>query len=151
MHHANGRRNLVHVLPARPTGVEDIYAQLFRLDIHVHFVRLWQHGDCGGRGVDPALGLGYRHTLHAVHAALVFQETVSVRSLNLADHFFQSTLLGLTRVDDVYTQAVALCVALVHAEEVTRKERRLVTSGAATDLHDYVLAVVRVLGKQRFA
>ncbi len=73
MHDAHGGGHLVHVLPARAAGVEDVHAQVVRLDVHVHFVRFRQHGDRGRGGVYAALGLGYGHALHAVDAALVLQ------------------------------------------------------------------------------
>ena len=149
MHDAHGGGDLVHVLPAGAAGVEDVYPQVLGSDVHVHLVRLRQHGDRSGRGVDAPLRLGHGHALYAMHAALMLQETVSVRSLDLADHLFQPALFGLARVDDVHAQPVALCVPLVHAEEVAREERSLVPSGPAADLHDHVLAVVRVLGQQR--
>ena len=40
--------------------------------------------------------------------------------------------------------------ALVHAEEVARKDGRLVTACATPDLHDGVLGVIRIRGDEQY-
>ena len=53
--------------PARP---HDVDLQVLGPDHDVDLLGLGQDGDGGGRGVDPALGLGLGHALDAVAAAL---------------------------------------------------------------------------------
>ena len=60
-------------LAAGTGGAEDVDAQVVRVDLDLDLLGLGQHQHAGGGGVDPALRLGHRHALHAVHAALVLQ------------------------------------------------------------------------------
>ena len=59
--------------PPGPRGAVDVDAQVVRVDLDVDVLGLGQHEHAGGTGVDAALGLGDRHALHAVHAALELQ------------------------------------------------------------------------------
>ena len=63
----------VDALAARAGRAVDVDAQVVRVDRDVDVLGLGQHEHAGGGGVDPALRLGRRHPLHAVHAALVLQ------------------------------------------------------------------------------
>ena len=59
--------------PPGPGRAERINAQVFSLNLDVHIFRLRQNRD-GDRGsMNPALLLGRRHALHAVHSTLIFQ------------------------------------------------------------------------------
>jgi hypothetical protein len=57
------------VLPARARAAIGVDAQVGVVDLDLHVLRLRQDGHGRGRGVDPALGLGVGHALHAVDAA----------------------------------------------------------------------------------
>ncbi len=70
---ADGRGGLVDVLPAGAAGVEDVLAIIVRLEVDFDVLRFGHHGHGGRRSVNPALGFGFRHPLHAVAAALVLQ------------------------------------------------------------------------------
>ena len=64
------------VLTDCPPGPVERYTSILRSlgsISHVDLLGLGQHGDRGGRGVDPALGLGDRHPLHPMGAALVLE------------------------------------------------------------------------------
>ena len=66
----------VDALAARAAAAEDVDAQVVLVDRHVDLLGLGQHQDAGRAGVHPALRLGDRHPLHAVHAALELQQAV---------------------------------------------------------------------------
>ncbi len=66
----------VDALAAGPAAAEDVDAQVVVVDGDVDLLGLGQHQDAGGAGVHPALRLGDRHPLHAVHAALELQQRV---------------------------------------------------------------------------
>ena len=63
----------VHALPAGPGRPFDVDAQVLVRQSDLDLLRLRQDGNRGGGGVDATRGLGDRHALHAVHAALVLQ------------------------------------------------------------------------------
>ncbi len=64
----------VDALPALARRPVDVDAQVRFIDLHFFdLVGLGIDQNAGGRGVHPALRLGDRDALHAVHAALEFQ------------------------------------------------------------------------------
>ena len=62
--------------PPGPDGAEDVDLEVLRLDLDIDFLRLGQHRDRGGRGVDASLGFGRRHPLHPVHPRFPAQQAV---------------------------------------------------------------------------
>ena len=88
--------------------------------------------------MDAALRLGRRHALDAVGAALVLEDRVRAVALDL------ERVLAVADVERLDLEPAALGVAAEHAEEVARPEPGLVAAGAALDLDDHVLVVVRV-------
>src|SRR5205085_10737440 len=91
---ADGALGLVDVLAARAAGPHALPLDVGVLDLDLHLVRLGQHGDGGGRGVDAALRLGLGHALDAVAAALVAQVGVGVLAGDAEDHFLVAALLA---------------------------------------------------------
>ena len=62
----------VDALAAVAGGAHHVDAAVVQIDLDIYFLCLRHHCYGGGGGVDPSAGLGLRHTLHPVHAALVF-------------------------------------------------------------------------------
>ncbi len=81
--------------PPAPGRAIDVDAQVGLVDLHVHLLRLRQHRDGHGGGVDAALVLGRRHALHAMHAALVFQPREHAAAGDLGDAFAEPAELGV--------------------------------------------------------
>ena len=64
------------VLTLWPPGPEERKTSIrrsFGVDLDLDLLGLGHDQHAGRRGVDAALGLGHRHPLHPVHAALVLQ------------------------------------------------------------------------------
>lgn len=98
--------------------------------------------------MDPALGFGFRHPLHAVRAGLELELGVDVVALDPGNHFLVATVLALVLRQRLDPPALALGVARIHAEQVAGEDRRLVATGAGTDLQEHVAAVVGILRQQ---
>ncbi len=98
-----------------------------------------------------ALGFGLGHALHAVHAALILERAVNLLAADLADDLLVAAGCTLALAVDLHLPAFALEILGVHAEEVAGKDGRLVAAGAAADLEDRVLAVLRVGRNQQQA
>ncbi len=140
---------LVDVLAAGARGAEGVDAHLRRVEHHVvDRVRLGQHGNGAGRGVDAPLRLGLGHALHAVAARLEFEPRVGALAADARDHFLVAAQLRGALGHDLDLPAPALGIARVHAEQVAGEERRLVAAGAGAHLEEQVALVVRVLGQQ---
>ena len=94
------------------------------------------------------------HALHAVHAALVLQQRPgAVRSpgqaappgrLDRDGHVLVAAEPGDRGVEDLGLPALPLGVPQVHAQQVSREQRRLLAALAGLDLEDDVLGVERV-------
>ena len=126
MGHADRRVGRVDTLSARPSGAEDIHPNFLRINHHLHLVGLREHRDGGGGGVDAPLRLGHRHTLDAVHAALILQPGVCAAAAHLEDHFLETTDTGLAMAQHLGLVAVVIGPARVHPEQVAGKEARLI-------------------------
>ncbi len=115
----------------------------------VDLVRLRQHGDGDGGGVDAARAFGLRHALHAVHAALELEPAVRALPFDGRDDLLQPAEPGLTGAQDLDAPAPRLGIARVHAEELGGEEARLLAAGAGADLEQHAAIVVRVARQQQ--
>ena len=101
--------------------------------------------------MDAALGLGGGDALHAVHAALVFEEAVDAVAADGEGDVLVAAGGALVEVVDFNLPVFLLAEACVHAEEVAGEEACFVAAGAAADFDDGVLGVLRVGGDEEDA
>ena len=94
------------------------------------------------------LALRLRDTLHAVYAALEFQDRVRILSFDGAGDFLEPTKIRLIRIRDLCLPALALCKFQVHFEKIRCKERSLLTARTRADFQDDILPVIRILRDQ---
>ncbi|GBD45619.1 hypothetical protein HRbin41_00430 [bacterium HR41] len=112
--------------------------EVVRIDLDLHLLGFGQDGDGGGRGVDPPLRLGNRHTLDAMGTGLVLEHAVGALAL---DREGVVPVAGFERLD---AETAPLGVASEHAEEVAGEKASFFAAGSRSDLDDRVLAVVRI-------
>ena len=55
-------------LPARAGSTEHVNPQVAFLNVDINILGLGKHRHRGCRGMDTTPGLGFRHTLHTMHA-----------------------------------------------------------------------------------
>src|SRR3546814_21003001 len=91
----------------------------------------------------------HRHTLHSVRAGLELQAGEDARAGDLRARLLVAADLDFGGIDDLEAPALQLSVALVHAQEVGGKERRLVAAGAGAHLEDGIARVGLVLRQQQ--
>src|SRR5690606_41144175 len=104
---------------------------------------LRQHRDGAGRRVDPALRLGRRHALHAMHAGLELEPRVRALADDPADDLLVSAVLAFARAQHLDAPALVLGVSAVHPKEIAGEKRRLVAAGPGADLEEQVRVVDR--------
>ena len=100
-------------------------------------------------GVDPALGLGDRHPLHPVGAALVLHAAPHVVALDQERDLVEPAHVGRVGAQHLQLPALALGVAGVHVEQVLGEEVGLLAALGPPDLDDHVLVVVGVAGQEQ--
>ena len=99
--------------------------------------------------MDPAAGLGFRHTLYPVHAALIFQHRVRALAVDHEVHRLHAANAGLIHFHGFHLPAAAFRIVHIHPVKLCRKQGSLVSACTRTDLHDNVLVIVGVLGQQQ--
>ena len=136
--------------PPGPLRAEDVDAQVVVVDLDVDLLGLRHHEHAGGAGVHPALRLGDRHPLDAVHAALELQQRVRrlaglgrALGLHRDGHRLVAAEVGLGGVEHLGLPAAPLGVPGVHAQQVAGEQRRLLAALAGLHLEDRVLVVGR--------
>ena len=149
MRDANGVVVLLDVLATRASRVEGVEPQVLVLDLEVDLVGFRQNRHSRRRRVDAALGLGLRHALYAVYAALVLKPPVHAAPADLEHDLLEAADVALVRVQYLDAPALPLGVATVHAEEVACEQPSLVAARRCPDLDDDVFVVERALGDQR--
>jgi hypothetical protein len=142
---------LVDVLAAGAAGAQGVDPEVAVVDRDVDLLGFGQHRDGRRGGVDAARRLGVGHTLHPVHAGLVFHLGESAASLDLGDDFLVAAHRAFAGRHHLDLPAVLRRISLVHAEQVAGEQSGLVTAGAAADLQDDVALIHRVLRDQREA
>ncbi len=115
---------------------------------NVRFLGDRQHGDGRRRCVDAPLGLGRRHALHAMNAALELESGEHAAARNLSDNLLDPPSRPLARRQDVNLPALPLGVFDVHAEQVAGEQSRFVPARARPDLDDRTALVGGVLGQK---
>ena len=135
--------------PPAPLGAQRVDAQIGVVDGDVDVLRLGQHRDGCGRGVDAAGRFGVGHALHAVHAGFVFELGEGAAAADFGDDFLVAAHRAFARGHDFDLPALAGGVALVHAEQIAGEQRRLVAAGAGADFENDVALVHRILGNER--
>ena len=146
MGEADCRIGGVDPLSAGTGCAEEVFADICGVELDVELAGLGENCHGGGRSLDTALGFGLRHPLHAVHAAFVLHSTVHSVGVGgqLEHHLLVASRGAETLVGYLQFPALDFSIVLIHAEEVAREYRRLVTAGTAADFNDGILAVVRI-------
>ena len=77
--------------------------------------------------------------------------TVAGRSLSSDghSHVLHAAEIRLGQPENLGGKAVLFCIALVHASELTCEERCLLTAGTGLELHNDVIAIMRIARSQQ--
>ena len=87
----------VHALAAGTGRAVDVDLQVVVVDLDLDLLGLGHHGDGRRRRVDASLGLGRRHALHAVRAALPLEDGVGAVALHREDDLLDAAALARAR------------------------------------------------------
>ena len=123
-------------------GVEDVYAQVVRVNLDLDVVR--QDGQdlhAGKRGLAALLGVRGRDAHQAVHALLGAKHAIGVLAAHREHGAVEANDLARLGVVDGDGPAAAVAVALVHAEEHLAPVLRLKASLARRHRYDGVAVV----------
>ena len=145
---AHGRIGFVDILAAVSAGAVGIDAQVIRVDIHIHLVRLRQDGHGRGAGVDAALRFGAGYTLDAVDTAFKLHAGESAAPCEGEYSFLHAPQFRLIEAHVAHLKAAALGIARVHPQQQGPKQPGFLPAGTRADLHDHVAVVITIPGDQ---
>ena len=113
--------------------------------MHLKLVGLRQHGHRGCRGVHAALSLSGWYTLDAMDTRLVLQRTVDVGSRDGKVNLLVAAHSTLADTGDGELPPLRVAEALVHLEQVSRKQAGLVATCSGANLHLHILRILWIL------
>ena len=127
------------------------YGQSFIIDLtHLHPRASGITATRDRGGVDTSAGLRLRHTLYAVHTALIFQHGICALTVDHKAHTpSYRRCRSHRRLIDLDLPALALCIMHIHTVNLRCEKCRLVSARTGTDLHDNVLIIIRVFWKKQ--
>src|SRR5437879_12166523 len=94
------------------------------------------------------LGLGLRHSLHAMHAAFVLQLGVGALPVDLESDLVVAADSGRRSIDHLHLPSFPLRPSRVHAKEICGEQRSLVAALRALDLNDDFASAIRFFGQK---
>ncbi len=97
--------------------------------------------------MDAPAALGFRHTLHAVHAAFELELGEHASARDIGDDFLEAAHLAGIHADRFDLPALLGGIAFVHAEQVAREQRRFVPARPGADFQHGGLVVGTVARK----
>ncbi len=142
------RVSFVHVLTTGTGGAEGIHPQVRFVDLDCFgFVGLRHHGNRAGRGVNAALGFGFRHSLHPVRTGFKFQRAINTIAREAGDDFLETAVLPFIFAEHLDLPPAFLGIAGIHAKQVAGKDSGFIAPGAGTDFQEHILGVIGVFGQ----
>ena len=145
---AHAGLHLVDVLSSGTAGTESLPFDLSFVDMHFELVRFGQHGYRRSRGMHASLGLRHRHSLHAMNTGFIFERAIYIHTRHVEDDLFVSSGSAFGERRNGVFESLDFKILGVHAEEVSGKDRRLVTSCTAANLHHHILSVFGILRQE---
>ncbi len=91
-----------------------------------------------------ALSLSRRHTLHTVHAALIFENTIDTLARHRQHNLFEAAGSPFAGRSDSDVPAAALAIFHIHLAQVAGKEGSLVATGTSADFNYCILSILRL-------
>ena len=99
--------------------------------------------------MDPTLGLGRRYALDAMDTGFELQSSEHVATGDGSGCFLVATQIAVGEAHHFEAPAVLLGITLIHPEQVSREQCRLIAAGAGANFEDRILFVGLVLWQQR--
>ena len=126
----------------------DINTDILVLDDDINIIVHLRHNcHTDGGGMDTSAALGLRHTLYTMYATLILHLGVSTLSADGKLYFLHTADTDLIHVDQFYLPTLLLGIMHIHTIDLRCKQCSLIAAGTCTDLHDYILVIIRILGQ----
>src|SRR5882672_6595718 len=145
MRDSHGGVGLVDMLAACARGAVGVDSKFRGIQHDVaDRARLGQHRYRASRRVNAALGLRSGDSLDTVAAGFEFEPGVRALPDDAGDDFLVAAGIARRFGYDLHLPALAFRIARIHAKQIAREERRLVSTGSGADLEENVALIVGV-------
>src|SRR5690625_7256078 len=85
----------IDMLPAGTTCPECIYPDILHVQLDIYLIiHFGEHSHGCSRGMDTSLGIGCRHSLHAMHTTLILPFTINLLACELKYDHLESPLFS---------------------------------------------------------
>ena len=139
----------VYALSAVSGGAVHVDSDIVWIQVNFHVVYFRQHRYGCRRSVDTACRFRFRHTLHSVHTALIFQSGICTLALDEHNSFLDAADSGVVDVHQLGLPSVSFCIAHIHSQKILTEQSGFIAAGACSDFQNNVLFIVRVLRQQQ--
>ena len=95
------------------------------------------------------LCFGGRHALYAVYPAFVFEGAVHILAGYIGYHFTEATGRAIDKIGNGELPTHFFAEFLIHAQQVSGKKSRFITTGTGPDFQNGILAVGRIFGDEQ--
>ena len=136
-------------LTAGAASAKNLRLDIAHIQLHIDLIHLGEHGDGGGAGVDAPLALRCRHSLHAMHAALVFEAAEGALALDLEGDVLEDAVALLVDIEHLDLPFVGFGIARVQAHQVAGEDASFIAASASANLDDDIFIVARVFWQQQ--
>ena len=149
MCYTDGALRFIDMLAAGSGGPECVDLQILRIDLKIYVIHFGKDCHCSRGSMDPSSGFRYGNPLHTMAAGFKFQSGPCAFSLYDKTDFLDSSKLRKIGVRNFDLPSLCRSIHGVHAVQIMRKQHAFFPSDSAADLHDHILAVIGILGKQQ--
>ncbi|EKD59702.1 MAG: hypothetical protein ACD_54C01183G0001 [uncultured bacterium] len=137
------------MLAASARSAHGVDANIRGRDLQIDLFRLGKHRDGGGRGMHPALRLGFRHALHTVHAGFEFQLGEDTFALDVNRDILDAAKFAVLLFENLEGPAHFFGIALIHPQQISGEQRGFIATRAGADFEDRRAGVGGVFRQKR--
>src|SRR5690554_5390466 len=99
--------------------------------------------------MNTTLRLSFGNPLDTMRTRLKFQLRIDIMPLNGGNELFVTAVLARTFCEHRHLPALALGIAAVHAEQITRENSRFVAARASPDFQEDTACITRIFWQQQ--
>ncbi len=139
----------IDTLTAVSGSTHHINTNILLINYNIYILRLRHHRNGNCRGVDPAAGFCFRHTLHTVNTTLIFQTGIGSLPGDHKVDFLHASDADFIGAHQFHLPAALLGIFYVKTIHLSGKQRRLISARTRTDFHNNVLIIIWVFRQQQ--
>ena len=139
----------IDALAAVPGRAHDINADVFLVNVDIHFLRLRHNCYCNRGRMDAPAGLCLRHTLYPMDSRFIFHYRICAASGNHKGYILHAADPDLLALHKLHPPSSALGIMKIHAVDLCRKKRSLIPTGSGADLNYNIFIIIGIFREEQ--